>query len=84
MGSLSRDVSVCGEVSVQRGLWPGGLCPEGSVSRGVSVQRGLCQVRILLECILVSIFRSKQGAEIMIFGLFLPSRCFFESAVCSP
>ena len=48
----------------QGGLCLGGPCPGESLSRGVSVQRGLCQgeppcgkqraVRILLECILVS------------------------------
>ena len=60
---VSRDISVQEGVSV----WGRGcLCPEGSLSRrGVSVQGDLCQgdplygnmraVRILLECILVSL-----------------------------
>ena len=60
-GVSVQKVSVQG-ASVQGGSLSmvGGLCPGGSLSRGISVQGGLCQgyvraVCILLECILVPI-----------------------------
>ena len=60
-GSLSRGVSVRGEVSVQGGLCFRGVCPGGSLSGGLCHRdppphySNVRVVRILWECILVSL-----------------------------